>query len=49
MSLGMPDPMVLPGHRLRPVDFLIQRRWKWAPAVLASDPAHRHHAGLVLS
>ena len=49
MSMGMPDPMMLPGHRLRPVDFLIQRRWKWAPAILASDPAHRHHAGLVLS
>jgi hypothetical protein len=30
------------------VDFLIQRRWKWAPAILASDPAHRHHAGLGL-
>lgn len=49
MSLGMPDPMMLPGHRFRPVDFLIQRRWKWAPAVLASDPAHRHHVELVLS
>jgi rare lipoprotein A len=49
MRLGMPDPMVLPGHRLRPVDFLIQRRWTWATAVFGSDPAHRHHAGLVLA
>ena len=49
MSLGMPDLMILPGHRFRPVDFLIQRRWTWEPAILASDPAHRHHAGLVFS
>jgi rare lipoprotein A len=48
-SLASPDPMMLPGRRLPPGDFLIQRRWKWVSAILASDPAHRTHAGLKIS
>jgi rare lipoprotein A len=49
LSLGRPGPAMMPGHRVQPTDFLTQRRWKWAPSILASDPAHQHHAGLVIS
>jgi rare lipoprotein A len=48
-SLDRPDPTMTPVHRLSPNDVLIQRRWRWAPSILAADPAHRDHAALVLS
>jgi len=34
---------------LLPNDILLQRRWKWATAVFAADPAHRTHTVLVLA
>ena len=48
-SLHGPDPTMIPRYRLPPADILIQRRWKWAPAILATDPAHRSDVGLVIS
>ena len=36
-------------HRLLPNDVLVQRWWELAPAILATDPAHREHAALVLA
>jgi len=44
--LSRPDPRTMPGHRFPPTDILSERRWKWSSAMLASDPAHRHHVGL---
>lgn len=43
------DPTMTSVHRLPPNDVLIQRRWRWAPSILAADRAHRDHAALVLS
>ena len=48
-SLDRPDPTMTPVYRLPPNDVLIQRRWRWAPSILSSDPAHRDHAALELS
>lgn len=47
--LSRPDPRMMPGHRFPPTDLLSERRWNWLPAMLASDPAHRHHLGLMIS
>lgn len=48
-GLDRPDPTMVSVHRLPPNDVLIQRRWWWAPSILAADRAHRDHAALVLS
>lgn len=48
-SLDRSDPTMTFVHRLQPNDVLIQRRWRWAPSILAADQAHRDHAALVLS
>lgn len=48
-ALDHPDPTMTPVRRLPPNDVLVQRRWRWAPSILAADPAHRDYAALVLA
>lgn len=47
-SLDRPDPTMTPIHRLPPNDILLQRRWRWAPSILAADPADRDLPTLML-
>ncbi len=49
MSWDRPNPAMTPLHRLPPNDMLLQRRWRWAPSILATDPAHRESSRLVWS
>ena len=48
-SLDRMDTKAASLRRLLPNDILLQRRWKWATAVFAADPAHRTHTALVVA
>ncbi len=40
-ALDRPGSTMSPVHRQPPNDVLLQRRWRWAPSVLADDPFNR--------
>lgn len=47
-TLDLPDPAMMPAHRLPPNDVLLQRRWRWAPSSLSAGPFSQDHPSLVL-
>jgi rare lipoprotein A len=48
-SLDRPDSAMTRLHRSAPNDMLLQRRWRWAPSMLATDPTNRDLAALMLA
>ncbi len=48
-SLDRMDSKTTSIRRLLLNDILIQRRWNWATAVFAADPAHRTHTVLMIT